>query len=172
MDIQLLSAGQIRQHLHELVALLQDAVDHGASIGFYPPPLSAAEASDYWQSVVAGVEAGSRHVIAALVDGHVAGCVQLALEMRRNQLHRAEVQKLMVHTTYRKRGIGQALIAEVDAVARAAGRSLLVLDVVEGADAERLYQRQGYVRAGAIPHYAISADGVLEATVLYYRELG
>ena len=171
MEIQVLNADQVRQHVDELIALLQNAVNHGASIGFYPPPLSAEEARVYWQGVVAGVEAGSRFVVAALVDGRLAGCVQLGLETRRNQLHRAEVQKLMVHTAYRKRGIGQALVVEVDALARAAGRTLLVLDVVLGADAERLYQRQGYIRAGEIPYYAMSANDVLETTVLYYRVL-
>ena len=171
MDIQVMNAEQLRQQMDALVALLQNAVDHGASIGFYPPPLSADEARDYWTGVIAGVEAGTRHVVAALADEQVVGCVQLALETRRNGLHRADVQKLMVHTRCRRQGIGQALMTEVDVVARAAGKTLLVLDVVLGADAERLYQRQGYVIAGTIPDYARSADGTLEPTVYYYRQL-
>jgi hypothetical protein len=46
-----------------------------------------------------------------------------------------------------------------------------VLDTASG-DAERMYQRAGWVRVGAIPDYALWPDGGLCDTVLYYRELG
>jgi ribosomal protein S18 acetylase RimI-like enzyme len=105
------------------------------------------------------------------VNGRVVGSVQLTPETRRNQLHRADVQKLMVHRQHRNQGIGQALVQRLDKEAQALGLKLLVLDVVLGAPAERLYQRQGYVQGGMIPQYAISADGVLETTVYYYKLL-
>jgi acetyltransferase len=171
MDIQILTATELRLHLDELVELLQDAVNAGASIGFYPPPLSEEEARAYWEGIIDSVETGPRRVIAALVDGRVVGSVQLTPETRRNQLHRADVQKLMVHRQYRNRGIGQALVRRLDDEAHALGLKLLVLDVVLGAPAERLYQRQGYVQGGMIPQYAISAEGVLETTVYYYKLL-
>lgn len=171
MDIQILNATELRQHLDELIDVLQDAVNAGASIGFYPPPLPADEARDYWEGIIDSVDKGPRKVIAALVDGCIVGSVQLTPETRRNQLHRADVQKLMVHRQHRNQGIGQALIQRLDDEAKALGLKLLVLDVVEGAPAERLYQRQGYVVAGRIPQYAISAEGVLETTVYYYKLL-
>jgi hypothetical protein len=40
MDIRRFDIQQVLLHLDALTGLLQDAVDHGASIGFYPPPLA------------------------------------------------------------------------------------------------------------------------------------
>ena len=47
----------------------------------------------------------------------------------------------------------------------------LVLDTRQGDVAERLYLKQGYIRAGSIPQYARSADGTLHTTVFFYRLL-
>jgi len=63
------------------------------------------------------------------------------------------------------------LIAAVDEIARAAGRTLLVLDTRRGDVSEQLYLKQGYTRAGIIPRYAQSAHGTLDDTVIFYRML-
>ncbi len=39
------------------------------------------------------------------------------------------------------------------------------------ADAERLYERQGWVRVGVIPDFALLPQGGLCATTVYYRNL-
>lgn len=93
----------------------------------------------------------------------------LALASQQNGQHRAEVQKLMVHTRARRHGIGQALMAAIEAEAWTAGRTLLVLDTRRGDAAEVLYLKLGYVRAGIIPQYAQSANGNLDDTVVFYR---
>ena len=77
----------------------------------------------------------------------------------------------MVHRGARRRGIGRALMLALEAAARRAGRTLLVLDTRVGDSAELLYLGLGYARAGVIPHYALSAAGTLDATVYMYREL-
>jgi acetyltransferase len=97
--------------------------------------------------------------------------VQLALATQQNATHRAEVQKVMVHTRHRRQGIGQALMAAVEESAGAAGRTLLVLDTRRGDISESLYLKVGYKRAGVIPGYARSASGMLDDTVIYYRLL-
>jgi hypothetical protein len=56
-------------------------------------------------------------------------------------------------------------------VARAAGKTLLVLDTVSGSDAERLYHRLGWVRVGEIPGYALWPDGRPCPTTYFYRQL-
>ena len=56
--IELLSAEDVTRHRAALSALLRDAVDSGASIGFLPP-LAEAEADAYWRGVVAAVREGS-----------------------------------------------------------------------------------------------------------------
>ena len=94
-----------------LVALLRDAVDSGASIGFLPP-LSEAEAGAYWDGVAGALDDGSRVLLVARdAAAGIVGSVQLDLAMRANARHRAEVSKLMVHRAARRRGIGRALMA-------------------------------------------------------------
>jgi acetyltransferase len=172
MDIRRFDIQQVLLHLDALTGLLQDAVDHGASIGFYPPPLAVADARCYWQGIGADLAAGPRILLAALAGAQVVGCVQVQPETRSNGSHRGEVQKLMVHTAHRQQGWGRALMQAAEDAARAAGLKLLVLDVAQGAPAEKLYQRSGWQFAGFIPDYARSADGSLHATAYYYRQLG
>ena len=62
-------------------------------------------------------------------------------------------------------------MATLEAAARAAGRSLLVLDTRQGDASELLYAKLGYFKAGTIPAYARSANGALDACVFYYRQL-
>jgi len=151
--------------------LLQNVVDDGASIGFLPP-LPQAEAQAYWHKIIADLAQDSRLLFVALADeGCVIGSVQLALEARKNGSHRAEVQKLMVHTEFRGRGIGRTLMSTLEVAARSAARTLLVLDTRRGDGAEQLYQALGYVQAGIIPGYVLNASGALEDTVIYYRHL-
>jgi ribosomal protein S18 acetylase RimI-like enzyme len=110
-------------------------------------------------------------VLAAVRDGVILGSVQLALATVPNATHRAEVQKLLVLRSFRRHGLGQALMLEVETVARQEGRQLLVLDTRLGDAAERLYTRIGYTRVGVIPKFARSSADSLDATVIFYRDL-
>lgn len=162
--------GTLAQHLiPSLVRLLQDAVHSGASVGFLAP-LPAEDAERYWAQVLTKVHEGTLALLAVREGDEVLGAVQLRLDTPPNGCHRAEVQKLFVHTAYRRRGIAKALMAALEMAAREAGRTLLVLDT-SGDDAVCLYVQIGYNRAGVIPQYALSSDGVLEATQLFYRLL-
>ncbi len=155
----------------DLVALLRDAVDDGASVGFLPP-LATADAVAYWDGVAAAVRDGSRVVLAAH-DGALGlvGSAQLELAGRPNARHRAEVSKVMVHRRARRRGIGRALMAALEAHARRLGRTTLILDTRQGDPSEALYRGAGWTFAGAIPRYARSATGALDATAFYYKLL-
>ena len=164
------AAGAARARL-DLVDLLADAVDSGASLGFLPP-LEAAEAGGYWDSVVAALRDGSRVLLVARDPATgIVGSVQLDLAMRANARHRAEVTKLMVHRAARRRGTGRALMLAVEAHAHRLGRTTLVLDTRQGDPSEALYRALGWTEAGTIPRYAESADGTLHPTVIYYRLL-
>jgi GNAT superfamily N-acetyltransferase len=153
-----------------LIALLQDAVAAGASVGFLPP-LDVATASGYWSDVERDLTAGTRVLLAALDGANLLGAVQLELAQMANARHRAEVQKLLVFREARRHGVGAALMAEAEDAARARSRTLLVLDTRAGDDAERLYRRLGWSEAGRIPAYALSAAGRLEATVFFFKQL-
>ena len=169
--IGLCSAERLRQHVHAFVALIQDAVEDGASVGFLPP-LSAADARAYWETVRAAVAGGARHLIVAEEGGRVLGAVQLDLPPMPNARHRGEVMKLIVHRLARRRGLGRALMRALERTAAGLNRTLLVLDTRRGDAAEQLYTSLGYREAGVIPRYAMSASGTLDDTVYMYRELG
>jgi acetyltransferase len=168
--IEQLTADQAVAVLDDLVELLQDSVASGASVGFLPP-LQTDAARDYWEGLLADIGDGARVLLVARDNGRVIGSVQLELASKANARHRAEVQKLMVHTRARGQGTGRRLMEAIEAAAHAAGRTLLVLDTRQGDVAERLYARHGYIHAGVIPNYARSAEGTLDATVFFYRLL-
>jgi len=154
-----------------LAALLEDAVDSGASLGFLPP-LRPATAAAYWRTVFVEVEAGSRVLLAARgAEGVIVGSAQLELAMRENGRHRAEVTKVMVLRSARRHGIGRSLMLATEEHARRLGRSTLVLDTRAGDPSERLYASMGWQRVGEIPRFAQSAGGALHATAFYYKLL-
>ena len=169
-EVERLSEERARPLLPKLAALLQDAVHHGSSVGFLPP-LTSEAAQEYWLETLDEVARGRRILLVATEAGDVAGAVQLALAARPNGLHRAEVQKLLVHTNFRNRGIARALMGAAEGAARAAGRTLLVLDTEQGSVAERLYEKCGYTRSGVIPHFALNTEGSLITTVVFYKLL-
>jgi ribosomal protein S18 acetylase RimI-like enzyme len=169
-DTRRLNPEELDEHLASLAALLLDAVESGASVGFVPP-LDARDARTYWAGVKNAIAGGNRILLAAVEQGEVLGAVQLDLATMPNARHRAEVMKLMVHRAARRRGIGKALMLALEDAARRANRRLLVLDTRPGDPAEQLYLALGYARAGVIPHYALSAAGTLDATGYMYREL-
>jgi acetyltransferase len=113
----------------------------------------------------------SRIILAAVHDGTIIGSVQLELASMPNALHRAEVQKLLVLCSWRRQGIGLALMTAIEQAARLAGRALLVLDTRLGDAAEQLYTHMGYTRVGVMPRFALSSSRTLDATVVFYREL-
>jgi acetyltransferase len=168
--VERLAAEQARPLLPELVALLQDSVQSGSSVGFLPP-LTFAAAEEYWLETLNEVAQGRRVLLVSSEAGDVTGTVQLALATKQNGLHRAEVQKLVVHTSFRHRGVARALMAAAEEAAHAEGRTLLVLDTEQGSIAEKLYEKCGYTRAGVIPQYALSADYSLISMVVFYKLL-
>jgi len=171
VGIESLSAEATVPDLPVLSALLADAVESGASIGFLPP-LAPGEADAYWRTVVAALREDTRVLLVARdAAGAVVGSAQLELAVRPNARHRAEVAKVMVHTQARRQGIGRALMRAVEAEARRRGRTTLALDTRRGDHAERLYAGVGWTLAGVIPKYARSADGRVDPSAFYYKLL-
>ena len=159
------------RQVDELADVLLDCVAGGASVSFMQP-LSRDRALAFWHGVARDVAAGARTLLVAQdAGGRIVGTVQLITDLPENQPHRADVAKMLVHRRARRRGIAVALMQAAEATARAAGKTLLVLDTVTGGDAERLYRRLGWQRCGDIPGYALWPDGGLCGTTIYYRAL-
>jgi len=121
ITISQLSAAEAKNALPELIAILDDAVQSGASIGFVLP-LEQGELEAYWDGVLQSVAKGNKILLVALQEGRIVGTVQVTPEPRANQQHRAEIQKLLVPRWARRQGIGEVLMQAAEAAARAAGR--------------------------------------------------
>ncbi|HYO75202.1 MAG TPA: GNAT family N-acetyltransferase [Thermoanaerobaculia bacterium] len=168
--IRTVTSQEIESGLADFVELLRDAVASDASIGYFPP-LDPDVAVQFWRSAAADVAAGTRIVLAAYVEGELAGSVQLALALRPNSRHRAEVQKLLVHTAHRGQGLARRLMSALEAEALASGRTLLVLDTKKGDLAEQLYEKLGFIRCGEIPAFVTNSAGGFDTTVVFYKHL-
>jgi GNAT superfamily N-acetyltransferase len=168
--IRVVGADEAPSLADQLAGLLVNCVDGGASVSF-TAPLEKRKALRFWEKVAQGIAQGDRILLVAESDGRIMGTVQIVMDQPENQPHRADVSKLLVHRDFRRQGVGGQLMAEVDIVAAGAGRTLLVLDTETGSDAERLYLRSGWTRAGVIPDYALKAYGGLTSTTYFYKRL-
>ena len=169
-DITRLTESDARAHFDRFIALLTDTVDNGASVGFLRP-LDVTLARDYWHEVCAAVARGTRILLIARIGHDIVGSVQLDLATRPNGRHRAEVQKLIVWSRYRRQGIATELMHAIEREARAADRSLLVLDTEARSGAEPFYEALQWQRVGSIPGFALNTDGVPTPNTIYYKIL-
>lgn len=89
---------------------------------------------------------GIEHPILAEIDGNVAGFASLRLlNYLGEDASYAEISELFVSASYRRLGIARALMAELEARARAAGASsLTVLTAADNDPAKALYQAMGF----------------------------
>ncbi len=171
VSVRRIGANEAVACVEALADVLIDCVEGGASVSFMLP-LPREKALAFWRGVAEGVTRNERALlIAETRDGEILGTVQLITAQPDNQPHRADVAKMLVSRKARRRGIAQQLMAAVDAVAREEGKTVLVLDTVTGGDAERLYERAGWQRAGVVPKYALMPDGEFCATTFYYKHL-
>jgi ribosomal protein S18 acetylase RimI-like enzyme len=170
--IHSLSAAEARDEIDDLTRLLQEAIASGVSLGF-ATPFDDDTIRRYWHGAIAEIEAGARILLVARdEDGVLVGSAQLALATSPNSQHRAEVQKVCVARSARGHGAGTQLMLAIEEAARAAGRTLLVLDTRKDSVAEGLYRRLGYREVGVIPSYARTVDGSMVTAIFFYRTLG
>lgn len=153
-----------------LARILQLSVGDGSFVSFLPP-LARDSALAFWRGVTRAVGAGATHLFVAWLDGALAGTVQLGLDMPPNQSHRGDIRKLLVDPAMRRRGVARALMQAAEAAAKAAGRSLLVLDTRVDGGADRLYRDLGWSEAGTIPGYALDAQGNAHGTTFFFKNV-
>lgn len=98
----------------------------------------------------------------ALVDGKPAGCIGL----RKLDDARCEMKRLYVRPAYRRHKLGDLLVQQIMADAKALGYKQMLLDTLPELDsAIRLYQRHGF---DFIPCYN---DSPVESTVFMGKDL-
>ena len=170
--VRSLSAREARGSVPALSEILIDCVEGGASVGFMAP-LTRERSDAFWRGVAEGVAAGERALLVAeeRAGGGIVGTVQVVLAQPENQPHRADIAKMLVLRSARGQGLGTALMRAAEDAARAAGKSLLVLDTCAGSDAERLYGRLGWTRVGLVPGYALYPDGRPGGATFFYKPI-
>ena len=170
IQIRRLSAPEARECVSALAEVLGDCVAGGASVSFMWP-FTQPQAEEFFRNVADGVAKGERILLAAFADSKLVGTVQIVTAMPPNQPHRADVSKLLVHRSARRRGVGALLMEQAEREAEAAGKTLLVLDTATGGDAERLYERMDWVKGCVIPRYARFPDGQWGDTTIFWKEI-
>ncbi len=105
-----------------------------------------------------------RPVIAATIDGELAGYVLLAL---RKGARAVRIYSIAVDSRFARRGVGAALMRATEAFARAHGRTAITLEVrYDNAPAIALYEKSGFRHFGE--HEDYYSDG---ATALRYEKV-
>jgi GNAT superfamily N-acetyltransferase len=170
VQVRRLAPAEARAQLDALAAVLADCVAGGASVG-YLEPFSHADARAVYEDYVRDAEQGRRIILGAFLDGDLVGTAQLVLAVPPNQPHRAEVARVLVHRSARRRGFAQRLMEQLEQEARTEGKTLLVLDAVTGGDAARLYERMGWNTVGVIPGYALFPDGRVCDTTVFWKQV-
>jgi GNAT superfamily N-acetyltransferase len=139
-----------------LAALLVDAVEDGASVGFLLP-LSRAEAAAWWREVLP--DPLTETWVARDVDGAVVGCVRLTRAWKPNSRHRGEISKLLVATRARRQGLASRLMDTAERAAWEQGLRLLLLDTETDSPAQPFYASRGWTVVGVIEDYAATPYG-------------
>jgi len=133
-------------------------------------PYGPDDATQFFRKVVVAMERGEIVLLAAKLDDRIVGTVQLGMDTPPNQPHRGEIRKLLVHRSARNAGVGAALMQAIEAIAKARGRTLLILDTASDS-AERLYERGGWQRLGTIPDYAMWPQGGFCDSIIFWKKL-
>ena len=161
-----------------LAELVIDAVEDGASVNFLAG-VTDEEARAWWRARIPQVADGTITAFVARRSapdaepgaGVIVGSTLLIRSTNANSPHRAEIAKVLVHRTARRRGLGRALMDAAEARARADGRWLLILDTEAGSAADALYRSMGWQELGTMPNHAYRADGVLAPTTYFWKDL-
>lgn len=98
------------------------------------------------------------------IVGELQGQIVAIAAFRRDADERAEVRRVGVHPDVQRRGYGQALMAELEAMARKAGITSLHLDASQIA-AQKLYLKCGYEEVGHVVKSGVEC-------ILYEKHLG
>lgn len=167
-NVERLDAAASASAIPRLAEILVACVDTGASVSFLPP-MAMQTAVNFYRAVASDVAGGRKILLAGWIDGVLSGTVTLSFATQENQPHRADVQKLLVHSGARRTGLGRALMQRVEQEAIGAGRSLPTLDTSVGEAGEALYRSLGWTAAGIIPGHSLNADRVPWPTVIFWK---
>lgn len=170
MQIRRIDAAEADARIDDLVAVIRDSVEHGASVNFLLP-VDEDRMRSFWRKAIADVDAEAAVLYVADAGDRIVGTAMLVPAPQQNQPHRADVAKMLVHSDHRRQGIAAALLSALEAEALDRGRTLLQLDTETDSAGERLYESAGWVRFGIVPRHAMRPDATPAPTSFFYKEL-
>jgi GNAT superfamily N-acetyltransferase len=168
--IRPLDAAEAEARLQELADILVDAVTQGASVNFMAG-FSHDEARAFWLKQLPGVAEGEKVLFVGEERGRLIATVMLMHAPQPNAPHRAEIGKMLVHSSARRQGLGRRLLATAEEAALQSGRTLLMLDTESGSAGDLLYRNNGWREIGRVPDHAYKPDGRLAETTMFYKWL-
>jgi ribosomal protein S18 acetylase RimI-like enzyme len=102
-----------------------------------------------WDDDVYAIEATYLNNQGEFLIGEWDGIFVAMGALRRTSPERAEIKRMRVHPDYQGRGLGQIILSELEARARAMGYTTLHLDTsVMQAPARKLYEKNGFREVG------------------------
>lgn len=166
-EIRRLAATELLDRIEEFHWLLRDAVESGGTVGFVLP-VTDDKLNRYWTGVARDLEAGERELLAAIEHGKVIGALQIAYEKAESVRHRADLQKLIVHSSEHRRGIARALLVAALERMPALGVAMYTITTFKEGVAENLVRSLLFTRFGVMPHYGLTPDGKLHDASMHY----
>ncbi len=155
--------------LHDLCDAAEEGIKAGGGFGWVkPPPRPLMES--YWRGILLIPD---RQLFVGRLDGVIAGTAQLVRPVKHNeaQADTAHLTTNFVAPWARGHGLARAIVVAVEEAARAAGVTILNLDVRETQEAAiQLYQSLGYRQWGTHPHYA-RVDRLWVAGQYFWKDL-
>ncbi|WP_010362320.1 GNAT family N-acetyltransferase [Pseudoalteromonas citrea] len=158
----------LAQYKAQLTDLLYKCIKSGASLGFNID-VDKQQLSAYWEET--NTQLQSRMFLGYFIKNTLVGCVHYTQCQKQNGLHRAEIEKLLVHPQYQRLGVASALMHSIENEATKQGIELLVLDTQTGDKSEYFYQKVKYTKSGVTPHFVSDSKGGFFSTSYYFKIL-
>ncbi len=146
--------------LGSLVRVWVDVTEAGGAVGL-SPPAQPEDARALAESHLDGVASGREDVVVAYDDERVAGFGFLELNGHGVLSHWGAIKRLQRHPRLHGRGVGSAVLAELERTACDRGLLMTTVTVRDGTGYERFYLGHGYRLDAVLPERLRLRDGQL-----------
>jgi GNAT superfamily N-acetyltransferase len=144
----------------ELIDCWIEVTNAGGAAGFPFPPVTADDVAPVAHRLITNLHPRRSRLVLALVDGRLAGWLNLRRDPRPLVAHWGTVHHVQSHTAFRGRGIGTALMNHARQIARdEMGLEQLHLAARGGDGLEDFYAGLGWKEIGRWPNALRLAPG-------------
>jgi GNAT superfamily N-acetyltransferase len=144
----------------ELIDCWVKVTNIGGAAGFPFPPVTVEDVAPVAEQLIAGLQPQRSRLVLALVDGVLAGWLNIRRDPHPLVAHWGTVHHVQSHTAFRGRGIGSALMNHTRQVGRdEMGLEQLHLAARAGAGLEDFYGGLGWKEIGRWPSALRLAPG-------------